>query len=458
MPHREMLLALALVISACQSGGGQTPPAAADLELAIDFESYRLDNGLTVILHEDQRLPLVAVSVWYDVGALQERPGRSGFAHLFEHMMFQGSAHVPEDQHFRILQEVGATGVNGTTNFDRTNYFETVPSSALETALWLESDRMGFLLPALTEASLANQIDVVQNERRQSVENRPYGLMSEKLTKLLFPAPHPYNGDVIGTLEDIASATREDVADFFKTYYTPSNATLALAGDFDLAQTKALIEKYFGTLKGLPKPAATQVETTPIEAETVVHFVEPVGKLEKISVAWMGPPAFAEGTAALDLLAHVISGERSSRLDRKVSYEDPMAQSVTAYFREMEAASVFQIDMVMKQGRTTDEGLAAIDEVLAGLRGRPPTAAELQRARNDWETSTLTSLQSLGGFGGRTERLQSYHHFLGDPGKLGWDVARHRKIDLAALQEAMKLLDDKRIVLKAAPPAEGDAS
>jgi len=461
MRYRETLLALTLAVGACQSGGGAPPPPAAETdrpELSLNFERYQLDNGLTVILHQDDRLPLVAVSVWYDVGALQERPGRSGFAHLFEHMMFQGSAHVPEDQHFKILQQVGATGVNGTTNFDRTNYFETVPSSALETALWLESDRMGFLLPALTEESLANQIDVVQNERRQSVENRPYGLMSEKLTKLLFPEPHPYFGDVIGSMEDIASATRADVADFFQTYYTPANATLTLAGDFEPEATKALIQKYFGPLEGEPEPAPIEVETQPIPAERVVEFTEPVGKLEKLSVAWMGPPAFSEGTAALDLLAHVISGERSSRLDRKVSYKDPMAQSVTAHFREMEAASVFQIDMVMKEGRSTEEGLAAIDEVLAGLRSRPATAAELKRAQNDWETSTLSSLQSLGGFGGRAERLQMYEHFLGEPGKLGWDVARHRDVDLADLKAAMKLLDDKRIVLKAAPAAKGKPS
>ena len=461
MRYRETLLALGLGLCACQSGGGAELPAASPPEgpeLSLAFERYQLDNGLTVILHRDARLPLVAVSVWYDVGALEERPGRSGFAHLFEHMMFQGSAHVPEDRHFEILQSVGATGVNGTTNFDRTNYFETVPSNALETALWLESDRMGFLLPALTEDSLANQIEVVQNERRQSVENRPYGLMSEKLTKLLFPAPHPYFGDVIGSMEDIAAASLADVADFFETNYTPANATLTLAGDFEPKATKALIEKYFGPLQGQPAPAPVTVETKPIPAEELVDFVEPVGKLEKLSVAWRGPPAFAEGTAALDLLAHVISGERSSRLDRKVSYEDPMAQAVTASFREMEAASVFQIDMVMKEGRHTDEGLAAIDEVLAGLRTQPPTPAELRRAQNDWETSTLSSLQSLGGFGGRAERLQMYQHFLDDPGKLGWDVARHREVDLADLKEAMKLLDDKRIVLKAAPAAEGEAS
>lgn len=442
------------LLLACRSGGGAGPGASAETSADapnIPFEKYTLDNGLTVVLHEDHRLPLVAVSVWYDVGALDERPGRTGFAHLFEHMMFQGSAHVPEDQHFQILQSVGATQVNGTTSFDRTNYFETVPSGALETALWLESDRMGFLLEAVTQRSLDNQISVVQNERRQSVENRPYGLMEEQLIQTLFPAPHPYSGNVIGSLEDIQAATLEDVKAFFRTYYTPANATLTLAGDFEPDAAKALVEKYFGPLEGQPAPPEPDVGFEPLERELVVRFPEPVGRLPKITVAWLLPGAFFEGSAALDLLAHVISGTRSSRLDRQVSHEDPLAASVSASFREHAAGSIFRIDLVVRPGRTVQEARAAIDGVLDDLRTRPPTEAERKRALFDWEVRVFRQLERLGGFGGRAEQLQSYHHYLGDPGKLPWDVARHRSVTREDLAEAMERLDDRRVVMLAQP-------
>jgi predicted Zn-dependent peptidase len=439
---------------ACRTPGTGTGPTTepSGLQPDIPFTRFQLDNGLTVILHEDHRLPLVAVSVWYDVGALHEPAGRSGFAHLFEHMMFQGSAHVAEDQHFQILQRVGVSDANGTTSFDRTNYFETVPANALETALWLESDRMGFLLDAVSAESLQNQIAVVQNERRQSVENRPYGLLNERVTQLLFPAPHPYYGNVIGSMEDIAAASLDDVADFFRTYYTPANATLTLAGDFDPVAARTLVERYFGSLRGRAKPARVVPPAPQLDAPVTVEFTEPVGKLEKLVVAWLGPPALSEGSAALDLLAHVISGTRSSRLDRKVSFEDPMAESVTAYFQEYLSASVFQIEITLKPGRSASEGLAAVDAVLDDLRARPPTPAEIDRAKNAWETSTYRSLQQLGGFGGKAEVLQAYHHLLGDPGRLPWDVERHRSAEQADLVRVLdQVLGPNRLVVLAQP-------
>jgi predicted Zn-dependent peptidase len=420
--------------------------------VSIDFEKYELDNGLDVILHRDPRLPLVAVSVWYDVGALHEREGRSGFAHLFEHMMFQGSPHVGEDRHFAILEAIGGSQINGTTSFDRTNYFETVPSNALEVALWLESDRMGFLLGSLTQESLDNQIDVVKNERRQSVESRPYGLMDELITQKLYPEPHPYHGNVIGSLEDIGAATLDDVREFFRTYYTPANATLTLAGDFAVADAKRLVERYFGPLEGRPKPERPSYEMPDFEEERVIDYAEPVGRLPKLSVVWPGPTAFSDDSAALDLLAHIISGTRSSRLDRKVSFEDPLAQSVTAYFREFVAGGQFQIDIVVQPGRTVDEALAAVDEVLASLRETPPTEEELARAKNAQETRILFGLERLGGFGGRAEQLQTYNYFFGDPGRIGWDLQRYRDVTLEDVMRAYDAwLDEGRLVVKAVP-------
>lgn len=418
----------------------------------LPFEKYNLENGLQVILHHDPRLPLVAVSVWYDVGGLHERAGRSGFAHLFEHMMFQGSLNVAADQHFVYLQQVGATGANGTTNFDRTNYIETVPKNALELALWLEADRMGYLLPSITKKALENQIDVVKNERRQSVENAPYGLMSETLIKTLFPPPHPYNGDVIGSMEDLSAATIEDVRDFWLTYYTPANATLTIAGDFDPAAIKDLVNKYFAPLRGRPKPLPPKVAVPVLDGEKVIRFDEPVGLLPKISIAWLIPPAYAAGTAELELLAHVISGLKSSRLDVKVSYEDQIAQSVTAYVQQNKAGSIFQIDLVTRPGRTLEEAQAAIDGVLESLRTNPPTQAELKRALNAEETETFFELEHLGGFSGRAEVLQRYNLYLGDPGKLAWDIERYRKVTVEDLKKAAdQYLTKNRVVVLATP-------
>ena len=459
---RRLLLSSALLLAAsgCKTSNpagpdtvpAVTPGAEADL-VTLPFERYQLDNGLTVILHEDHRLPLVAVSVWYDVGGLHEKPGRSGFAHLFEHMMFQGSQHTGADQHFRILESIGGTQMNGTTDFDRTNYFETVPSNELETALWLESDRMGFLLPAVTEAALKNQIDVVQNERRQSVVNRPYGLMSEAITKTLYPAPHPYNGDVIGSMEDIAAASLADVQDFFKSYYTPANATLTLAGDFDPEAAKALVTKYFGPLTGRPKPPVPAIPAPKLAGPKTLDFEEPVGRLGKVHMVWMGPSAYESDTAALDLLAHVVSGTRSSRLDKRVSHDEVIAQSVTAYFSEYRSGGHFHVDLTVRPDHSLDDAQRAIDEVLADLKANPPTAAELERAQTAHESRVISGLQQLGGFGGRAEQLQVYNHYLGDPGKLAWDLARYRKVTVADLVRVMQayLTNENRLVARATP-------
>jgi len=424
----------------------------------IEFDTYTLDNGLTVILHHDHRLPLVAVSVWYDVGAFHEVPGRSGFAHLFEHMMFQGSTHVAADMHFAYLQRAGATGMNGTTNFDRTNYFETVPRNYLELALWLESDRMGYLLGALTLESLDNQREVVKNERRQSVDNAPYGLLREKVVQSIWPKSHPYHGNIIGSMEDLSKATVEDVRDFFRTYYTPANATLTIAGDFDQATIKDTVKKYFASLKGRSKPLKVQHQSPKLTGTTVIEHEETVASLPKLQMVWLGPTAFASGTADLDLVAYVLSGTKAARLDKRLVYDEHLAQSVTCYFAEAKAGSRFIIDVVVQPGHTIAEVEAAVEEVLAELRKSPPTEAELQRAKNAWETRTISGLERLGGFSGRAERLQLYQNHFGEPGRIAWDLGRYRQSTTEALKRAVdKYLTDDRLIVRATPVKKGGA-
>lgn len=429
-----------------------TIPAAALAAPTIPVETYTLDNGLTVLLHHDPRLPLVAVSVWYDVGGLHERPGRSGFAHLFEHMMFQGSAHVPEDQHFAIIQSAGGTDVNGTTDFDRTNYFETLPVNQLELGLWLESDRMGYLLPRLTEESLKNQIEVVKNERRQSVENAPYQLLDEKIVQTIWPKSHPYHGNVIGSMADLEAATIDDVRDFWATYYTPANATLAIGGAFDPATIKGLVAKYFGTLQGRPRPPKPTIEVPVLKGETVIDWDEPVGTLPKLIYTWVTPPVYSPGTAELDLVASVLGGTRSSRLTAKLVHQTQIAQSVSVSPRGYKAGSPFQIDVTLRPGRTLAEAQKVVEEVLAEFIKTGPTAAELQRAKNMYEARVISALEGLGGFSGKVEILQEYRHLTGSADKLGWDLERH----LAPTAEdvraaAARWLGPDRVVARATP-------
>src|SRR6186713_1940207 len=278
----------------------------------IAFEKYKLPNGLDVILSRDARVPMVAVNLWYHVGPANEEPGRTGFAHLFEHMMFQCSKHVPCDQHFQLLEAAGASDINGTTDYDRTNCFETLPSNQLELALWLESDRMGYLLDKIDQAALANQQDVVRNERRQSVENQPYGMAEEALVQLLYPAGHPYYGNVIGSHEDIQAVKLEDVQNFFKQYYAPNNASLAIVGDIDVAATKALVQKYFSALKRgapVPKISATTPKITAERRKVVPSRVE----LPRVYMAWISPSFYKPGDADADITATMLGGGRSSR-------------------------------------------------------------------------------------------------------------------------------------------------
>jgi zinc protease len=409
------------------------PAAASNGAPTIKFEKYTLPNGLVVILSEDHRLPLVSTNIWYHVGPANELPGRTGFAHLFEHMMFEGSKHIPGNGHIRYLEAAGASDLNGTTDFDRTNYFETLPSNQLELALWLESDRMGYLPDQLDQASLTNQQDVVRNERRQSIENSPYGIVEEAVFHNLFPKAHPYYADVMGSHADIQAAKLEDVRNFFKLYYAPNNASLAIVGDFDPAKAKRLVEKYFGSLnRGAPVPKIAAV-TPPITAERRIVIHDQV-ELPRVYEAWLTSPIFKPGDALADLSSDILGGGKSSRLYKKLVYEKQIALDVSATQNSMILGSVFEIAVTARPGHSADEIEKAIDAELDAFRKDGPTPAELERAQNGIETRMIQGLERLGGFGGIADRLNEYNHYLGTPDFIAQDLARYQKATVASIR------------------------
>jgi len=424
----------------------------------LKFVKYKLSNGLEVILHPDKSLPLVAVNVWYHVGAVDERPGRTGFAHLFEHVMFQGSAHVGDDMHFKYLQRAGVSSVNGTTSFDRTNYFQTVPRNQLALALWLESDRMGFLLPALTADKLNKQRLVVKNERRQRYDNRPYGKAEEVLCQALYPAPHPYGGCVIGTMKDLSAASLGDVKSFFKKYYTPANATLTLAGDFDVDEAKKLVTRYFGPLQGAPRPKRTLPSRPVHKKETRLELWDRV-RFPKVIIGWVSPAFFEKGDADLDLLSQVLEHGKTSRLYKSLVYQQKLVQeSVSAYQRSAQAGSMFVVSAMASGKHTAAEVEAGLLGVLGQVALRGVTGAELSRARTVIETGTMMSLQRVGA---RANMLQRYNLYKGDPGWLGQDLLRYRKATRRSVQAAARSLvkDKGRVVIHVLPlvPPSGGA-
>jgi zinc protease len=449
---RQVLYALCAAGVLLGCSGNRSAPAAGGPIPKLEFEKFTLPNGLDVILAEDHRLPMVAVNLWYHVGPANERPGRTGFAHLFEHMMFQGSKHVGNDQHIKLLEAAGASEINGTTDFDRTNYFETLPSNELGLALWLESDRMGFLLDKLDQEELSGQIDVVRNERRQSVENAPYGLVEEELFHQLFPKGHPYYASVIGSHADIEAARLDDVREFFREYYAPNNASLAIVGDIDKAQARALVEKYFGPLAAGKPVAKPDVVTPPITAEKRVVVTDKV-ELPRVYMAWLTAPIYQPGDAEADLLAVLLGGGKSSRLYKDLVYDKKIAQDVTAQQYSLTLGSVFYIQATAKPGVTPAQLEQAIDAQLAKLRSEGPTQEELDRARNTIETGIVRGLERLGGFGGVADRLNRYNHYLGNPDYLAQDIGRYRAATPAALRDvaARTLTTSARVVIEGVP-------
>ena len=424
---------------------------AADPTIA--FEKYQLANGLTVILSPDHRLPQVAVNVWYHVGAANQSPGRSGFAHLFEHMMFSGSKHV-QPSPFKVLETIGAGSgsVNGSTSFDRTNYYEVVPSNELATALWIESDRLGFLLETLDARKLQVQRDVVSNERRQSYENRPYGLTFLKLCDLLYPSPHPYYQCIIGSIPEIQAASVEDLKGFFREFYGPQNASLAIVGDFDPAQARALVEQYFGPiLAGAPvkRPAVPQPMLTAVIKETLA---DPVAEVPRLDLAWNGPVLYAEDEPAGEVLAVVLGGSEASRLTRSMVHASRVAASVSAGSQAIGLGGWFQVTAVANAGKGAGELLAPIQAAIDELKQSGPTPEEVERAKRQFIAARVRGVERIGS---RADQLNKYQTYLGDPGWLAKDLARYRAVTPAAVQAFAKkyLADDRRIELTTLPKA-----
>jgi zinc protease len=401
---------------------------AGDLT-ALEYEKYTLPNGLQVILHEDHSIPMVSVNVWYHVGSKNEKPGRTGFAHLFEHMMFQGSEHHDSD-YFLPLQKIGGQ-VNGSTNTDRTNYWQNVPSDQLELALYLESDRMGNLLPAMTQEKLDNQRDVVKNEKRQG-ENRPYAKSRQLLLDLMFPDDHPYSWSVIGSMEDLSAASKEDVSEFFRLYYAPNNASLCVAGDFDPAQAKQWIEQYFGAIEP-GRPVDRLCEWLPVLDGERRALAEDTVELPRLYMQWHTPGRFRPGDAEFDLLADILASGKTSRLHRELVYERRIAQDVRAWQASRELGSTFGITVTAAPGHTLDEIEAVVDAELARLLDKGVTDDEIDLARTRYEAGFVRRLQRVGGFGGKADLLNLYNVFTGGPDYLEQDLGRYRAADAAAV-------------------------
>ena len=416
----------------------------------LKFEKYTLPNGLDVILHEDHSIPVVAVNVWYHVGSKNEKPGRTGFAHLFEHMMFQGSEHhnVMFDEG---IDKYGGSN-NGSTGDDRTNYWENVPSNYLEKALWLEADRMGYLLPAVTQERLDNQRSVVMNEKRQNYDDQPYGKVGGVIREMMYPSDHPYSWQPIGKMEDLAAASLEDVKGFFREYYTPNNASLCIAGDFDPAQAKAWVEKYFGTIP--PGPPVDRFEHwVPVLTEEVRVSLEDKVQLPRLYMAWHTPPYYAPGDAEFDLLAGILASGKSSRLYKSLVYDKQIAQSVSAYQASREIGSSFHVTITAKEGHTLGEIEREVNRIMDDLLVNGFTDEELIRAKTGWEAGFVRQLQKIGGFGGRADILNAYNTYLGDPGNLRWDKDRYANATAEGIMSYARkyLKNDARLVVHVDP-------
>ena len=463
-PWRPLLVAAALCalpasVPAAPGDGGaakQKPADAKPTDPKLAFERYTLPNGLEVILSPDRRVPIVAVNLWYHVGSGHESYGRSGFAHLFEHMVFQGSKNVGSDKHFEVLRKIGGDSINGTTNPDRTNYFEVVPSNQLETALWLESDRMGYLLdPAtFTKKSLDNQIDVVRNERRQNYDNQPYGKALFALYAALYPEGHPYRYLTIGKHEDLVAASVEDVKNFFKTWYVPANATLALVGDFEVPAAKKLVEKWFGSFPKSAKPKAVSVSAPQIRSAEVTITNDDFAKLRRITFAWHSPANFAEGDAELDIAANALSQEGPGRLYKALVYDRPLAQSVQASQFGSSFSGIFNVTVTLRSEASIDEVKKSVAEEVARLGKEPLPEKNIARVVANNEAGAIRRLEAVLG---RANVLQSYNHYLGEPDRLSWDLDRYRNTTAEKVRAtaAKYLVPDRMVTVITIPSSQG---
>ena len=417
--QRRWLTALALLPFV---GCAFTPPPgssprdplsqAAEVDVPrIPVERYTLANGLTVLLSQDRSAPVVAVNVWYHVGSKNEKPGRTGFAHLFEHVMFEGTEHIEEGTHPRLIEEAGGT-MNGSTSVDRTNFYEVVPISELETVLWLESDRMGFLLPALTQAKLDGQRDVVKNERRQRVEQPPFGTESLVLSAAIYPAEHPYSWPTIGSMSDLSAASLADVKEFFRRYYGPNNATIAIVGDIDIAATKTLVAKYFGGIPAGPAVERPDVRPVTLAAEKRLVIEDAKSRLPRFTIAWPTVGSNNADSRALRALSQLLTQDRNSRLTRALVYDRQLATSVVAYAGSDVMAGELYISVSPRANASLTEIEHVVDSVVATVIAAPPSDRDVRSFRNYVSVGAVTGLQSVLG---KAERLNEGQTFAGDP-------------------------------------------
>ena len=441
-----LTFAVTPVITPAQAPASSEGAAPASSVPKVDFEKLTLPNGLQVILHVDRKLPVVHVNQWFHVGSKNERPGRSGFAHLFEHMMFQGSKNASKE-YFTYAEAAGSNlregGVNGTTDHDRTNYFATVPSGNLENLLWVESDRLATLLDALTPEKLENQRAVVRNERRQGLENQPYGRAWKLVFENLFPYRHPYANDVIGVHEDLAAATLDDVKEFFRTYYTPNNLSLAIVGDFDPAEAKRLVTKYFGPIPAGPALDRPAKGMPRLDGERVIEVRDRVPQ-ERTYFAWISPAFFDEGDAELTLATTILTSGLSARLNKTLVYDKQLASDTGAFQSGQPVAGAFVLWATARQGADLSQIERIVTEEIARLARDGPTEEELARARTKWEFNFVTGLERIGGFGGKADVLNQYNTYLGDPGRLEADFARYRNASVASVRRSVATHLDTR--------------
>jgi zinc protease len=435
-----------LLVAATIAVGAQQRPA-----LSVPYTEFKLPNGLNLILHRDASVPVVTVNIWYHVGSANERVGRTGFAHLFEHVMFEGSMHVPEGQFDEWLEAAGGNN-NGSTANDRTNYYEDLPASALELALFLESDRMGFLLDDKAPDKINGQRDVVKNEKRQSVDNQPYGQAFIELAAMLYPAGHPYSWSTIGSMEDLTAASFEDVARFFRTYYVPSNASLVIAGDIDVANTRKLVEKWFSDVpagKPVPPLSVPTAVLDGVKKKTITDRVQ----LPRLYLAWHTPPLLKPGDAEMDIVSNLLTGGKNSRLYRRLVYDLQIAQDVNAFQQSQALGSSFLITATARPGQSLDKIQSVIDEEIDKLRAAPPDAHEMQRALNQFEANFYRGMERVGGFGGKANQLNAYYMATREPDYFQKDLDRYRALTAADIKAAVEkyLPKDRRVELSVVP-------
>ncbi len=451
---RRLLLSLAV------AGALITVPLgarqAAPKPITVPYNMFTLPNGLTVILHEDHSVPVASVNVWYRVGSANEKPGRTGFAHLFEHLMFEGSGHVKEGDFDNFLEAAGGSN-NASTDNDVTDYYINIPSNAIDLALFLESDRLGYLLDVVTPAMVDGQRDVVKNERRQSYENAPYQMAEIRIPEIIYPKNHPYHWPTIGYMDDLTAASADDVKDFFRKFYTPANAVLAIAGDFKSDEVKKRIEFWFADVK--PGPVAPPIEVPPVEITSVIkESMTDQVQLPRLYITWLTPRAFAPGDAELDVAASILAGGKTSRLYKRLVYDLQVAQSVSASQQSNGLGSEFRIVVTPKPSQdppqvALDKLKAIIDEELDKLRQAPPDTREMQRVLNGLEAGFYSRMERVNG---QANQLNAYFAQTGNPDYFNEDLSRYRALSPNDIQAAVRrwLAADRRLEFSVLPAAK----